>query len=451
MSAQAVLPYPVRVDATLEMPSRWLWLVKWLLVIPHLFALAILWIAFTLMTAVAFFGILFTGRYPRAVFDFNVGVLRWTWRVQYYAYGALGTDRYPPFTLNEVPDYPAHLDVAYPEHLSRGLVLVKWWLLAIPHYIIVAFFVGGTWFLYEAHMGGLIGILVLVAAVILAVTGTYPSSLYDLILGLNRWTLRVAAYAGLMTDTYPPFRLDAGGHEPEGTLTVPPAPEPTPQPTAWSSGRITAMVIGAVFTAVSLAPLFGGGAAAVIDRTQRDADGYVHTGMHGFSTPSYALTSEGAVLEFDQQSLRAVRGFLGTARVRVRPDGGKAIFVGLAPEGDAATYLRNVEHAVVSDIGRTNRSVTVAGGAPAGPPTQATFWTSSSTGTGTRAMAVPIRSGSWTLVVMNNDGSRDVHASIDFGTTAPHLGFIAGIALVAGLILLAGGVGLMVGAARRRA
>ena len=54
----------------------------------------------------------------------------------FYTYGALGTDRYPPFTLGEAPGYPATLDVAYPQHLSRGLVLVKWWLLALPHYLI---------------------------------------------------------------------------------------------------------------------------------------------------------------------------------------------------------------------------------------------------------------------------------------------------------------------------
>ena len=158
-------------------------------------------------------------------------MLRWTWRVNYYAYSALGTDRYPPFTLADVPDYPAQLYVPYPEHLSRGLVLVKWWLLVLPHLVIVGFFVGGGAWLalrsdtqsYSWTAGGLIGVLVLVAAVILAVTGRYPRGLYDLILGLNRWVLRVAAYASLMTDAYPPFRLDTGGRDPATAVIAPTA------------------------------------------------------------------------------------------------------------------------------------------------------------------------------------------------------------------------------------
>jgi len=208
--------YPVRVDATLDLPlSRWLWLVKWFLAIPHFVVLAFLWVAFILMSVVAFFAILFVGRYPRSIFEFNLGVLRWTWRVQYYTYGALATDRYPPFTLRETPDYPARLDIPYPAHLSRGLALVKWWLLALPQYFVVAFFVGGGFGVGWHFAGGLIALLVLIAGVTLAATGRYPQSIYDLVIGMNRWALRVVAYAALMTDAYPLFRLDMGAHETE--------------------------------------------------------------------------------------------------------------------------------------------------------------------------------------------------------------------------------------------
>jgi hypothetical protein len=237
-------PYPLRVDAAPEpSASRGLWLVKWLLLIPHFVVLFFLWVAFTAVSVVAFFAILIAGRYPRGLFDFNVGVLRWTWRVHYYGYGALGTDRYPPFTLAEVPDYPAHLDVAYPERLSRGLVLVKWWLLAIPHYIVLSILVGGGLYLGShsttandwnggVDFGGLVGLLVLIAGIVLLFTGRYPKPLYDLVLGMDRWSLRVAAYAGLMTDVYPPFRLDQGGTDPGSVPADPTPPSPSGTPTA---------------------------------------------------------------------------------------------------------------------------------------------------------------------------------------------------------------------------
>jgi hypothetical protein len=237
---------PVRLEARLDAPlSRWLWLVKWLLLIPHIVALVVLWLAFGVVTVVAGFAILFTGRYPRSLFDFNVGVLRWSWRVAFYSFGGFATDRYPPFTLGAAPDYPATLDVAYPDELSRGLVLVKWWLLAIPHYVVLGIIGGGLvgWWGDDGASGGpgLITWLVLVAAVVLLFGGRYPRGIFDLAVGLNRWVYRVIAYAALMTDEYPPFRLDQGGAdrptavEPEPVApgappAAPPAPEPPPPP-----------------------------------------------------------------------------------------------------------------------------------------------------------------------------------------------------------------------------
>jgi hypothetical protein len=248
-AAVAVVPssaaaYPLRITGHRdEELSRGLWLVKWLLAIPHYIVLAFLWLAFFVVSIIAFFAILFTKRYPRSLFEFNVGVLRWSWRVGFYSFSALGTDRYPPFSLGH-EDYPATLDVVYPEELSRGLVLVKWWLLAIPHYLVVGIFGSGWWLGWWGRNDvgwndsnwsvwggfGLIGLLVLFAGISLLFRGRYPSGIFAFVMGMNRWVYRVVAYATLMTDVYPPFRLDQGGHEPVAVAAVAPPDEPAVAP-----------------------------------------------------------------------------------------------------------------------------------------------------------------------------------------------------------------------------
>lgn len=202
--ASASFPLIFKAELSEEPLSPALWMVKWFLLIPHLVVLLFLWVGFGFSWIVAFFAILFTGRYPRRLFDYNVGVMRWTWRVAFYGYQALATDRYPPFTL-QPGGYPADLEVAYPERLSQGLVLVKWWMLAIPHYIVVGIMQGGVGF----YSWGLVPILAVFAAITLLFTGKYPKDIFKLIVGLNRWAFRVLAYAALMTDRYPPFRLDS--------------------------------------------------------------------------------------------------------------------------------------------------------------------------------------------------------------------------------------------------
>ncbi|MBK6872868.1 MAG: DUF4389 domain-containing protein [Kineosporiaceae bacterium] len=451
--------YPVRIDAVLDEPlSRWLWLVKWLLAVPHYICLAFLWLAYVVLSVVAFFAILFTGRYPRAIFDFNVGVLRWSWRVSYYGHSAFGTDRYPPFSLREVSDYPAHLDVTYPEHLSRGLVLVKWWLLAIPHYLIVGLLVGGgTWTTAaEEHDrwrgswggGGLVTILALVAAVVLLVTGRYPRGLYDVLLGFDRWVLRVAAYAGLMTDDYPPFRLDMGGRDPGTAATAAlPGQEPAVATTAppaahhrWTPRRTVSVIIGSMLVLLATGPGIAGLALGGADRFGR-TDGYLTSPAQTFTVAAPALTTEGIVLDADGPDWALPGRILGTTRIRVTPlDTTRAVFVGIAPSGDAARYLSGSRYATVRSL--SNGEVTYvehSGVATLPDPAAQPFWVARATGTGQQTLTWPVQNGDWTVVVLNADGSSGVDIRADIAATAPALGWLAlGLLVVAGLMLLVG-------------
>jgi uncharacterized protein DUF4389 len=472
--------YPVRVGARLDEPlSRWLWLVKWLLAIPHYVVLWFLWIAYFVLTVIAFFAILFTGRYPSSIFDFNVGVLRWSWRVAFYSYSALGTDRYPPFTLAEVPDYPATLTIDHPEHLSRGLVLVKWWLLAIPHYAVVGIFLWGA-NTYTANgtnvssTPGLVALLVLFAAVALLFTGRYPRGMFDFVVGMNRWALRVAAYASLMTDAYPPFRLDGGAGEPSEPGPVPPdqtataadqaatatdtgaepttAPIPSPPgapgPVArshWSAGRVVSVIVGAVLLLGGLGAIAGGGWLAWADQTQRDQAGFLNTPTARVVTADYGLRYDTVGIgnrDWDNDNL----DWLGTVRVRATGSTDAALFIGIAQTRDVNTYLGQPVSQRFEPDGWSRGPYYQQGTAQRPPtaPTEQRFWATSASGSGPQSITWEPRDGRWTLVVMNADSNAGVDAELSAGATLPHLRtvwivlfIVGGIATLVGALLMA--------------
>jgi hypothetical protein len=492
-------PYPVRVDAVLEPGlSRGLWLVKWLLLIPHYVVLVFLWLAFLVVSVIAFVAILFSGRYPRSLFDFNLGVLRWSWRVHYYGYGALGTDRYPPFTLAEVPDYPAHLDVPYPGQLSRGLVLVKWWLLAIPHYLVLGVFAGGgLWLTGRANpdgggndgwaAGGLIGLLVLFAGIVLLVRGRYPRSLYDFVLGMDRWVLRVAAYAALMTDRYPPFRLDLGGTDPgtvpTGELPTAPGGPAAAVPSAagsttssgvpagarpehrWTGGRVVALVLGALLLLTSTGLLAAGGGLLWADSTQRE-DGWLSSDDESVSTARFALVTDDVSLDAAGAEW-VVDNLIGRVRLQVTPtDPDVELFAGVAPSSAVDSYLSGVGRLQLGTVGPGTGSTgwavgsgggldpgtmtDVPGGPPAVPPTGQDSWVAQATGTGTQTLEWTPTAGDWTVVVMRADGAAGVATAVAVAATVPGLTWVAWGLLGSGAVLLAVG-GLIVALALRRA
>ncbi len=184
--------YPLRYDVEYpEELSRWLIFVKWLLVIPHTIILYALIVAAGMIGFIAFFAILFTKRYPRGMFDFVVNVYRWGANMG--AYSGLFRDEYPPFSW-EPGQYAVTYEVDYPEELSRWLPLIKW-LLAIPHIIVLLFLFIAVDFAY------------IIAWLAILFTGRFPRGLFDFIVGVVRWSLRVSAYTSLLRDEYPPFSL----------------------------------------------------------------------------------------------------------------------------------------------------------------------------------------------------------------------------------------------------
>lgn len=185
--------------------NRFLPLVKWLLAIPNLLCLYVVAIVAYLGAFVSFFVVLVTGRYPRGIFDFVVGTMRWSYRLMAYIF--LMTDRYPPFALADDPSHPVRFDIPYPEEgVNRWRPLVHW-LLILPYYFVASIL------LYVVYL------VVFLAFWVILFTKKFPEGMFNLTLNGMRWMARATAYLGWLVTEYPPFEWD-----PDEQRKAPPAP-----------------------------------------------------------------------------------------------------------------------------------------------------------------------------------------------------------------------------------
>ena len=301
---------------------------------------------------------------------------------------------------------------------------------------------------------GLIGLLAVVAAIVLAVTGRYPEQIFDFVLGLDRWVLRVAAYAGLMTDRYPPFRLDMGGHDP-GTLTLPPSraarldagtggpPQGSAGRPGWTTARIISVVAGALAALVSVG-LLGAGGTALWAQTQRHG-GYVDLGTASYATSGYAIASDALQMHMARGGWDGAPALAGTVRIQVTSAAGSGpAFIGIAPAAAAQRYLAGCRTRPSRRSGPSGLLYRARRVRTRDQPAAAGIWAAQATGPGAQTLTWAVHSGDWMVVVMNADGSRPVAVQASAAATLPALPWVAAGLLTGGVICLVGGALLIV-------
>ncbi|HNH86182.1 MAG TPA: DUF4389 domain-containing protein [Solirubrobacterales bacterium] len=196
VSESVVVPggYPVDVDAQL-LPeySRFMPLIKWLILLPHYIVLFFLGIGAMFVAFIAFFATLFTAKYPEGMWNYMVGVHRWALRVM--AYNFLITDNYPPFTLQETDEDTIQLVAEYPERVSRwrpffaGLICIPYAIVASLIYMVAS-------------------ICSFFAFFTILFTKKIPAGLFNVIRNGFAWNLRAGFYSYWMPTEYPPFEWD---------------------------------------------------------------------------------------------------------------------------------------------------------------------------------------------------------------------------------------------------
>lgn len=164
--------------------------------LPHAFLLLFLGLWGAILGFISFWIILFTGRYPESFFEFQVKLIRWQARVSARQLNLI--DGYPAFGL-DVVDPPVVVEIPYPENLSRGTLLLKfffgWLYVAIPHAFCLFFLAIGVY------------VVLFIGWWIILFTGQLPVGMHNFLVGFLRWNQRVSLYLGNMTDVYPPFSL----------------------------------------------------------------------------------------------------------------------------------------------------------------------------------------------------------------------------------------------------
>jgi hypothetical protein len=232
--------------------------------------------------------------------------------------------------------------------------------------------------------------------------------------------------------------LNWGDDEMPGTI-----PEKRARTSA--GGRIAALIAAAAAALLALGFLASGGGLLWAD-SQKDAQGYFSTGSDRFATSTYAISTEELDVDADVPGWLLDENRYGQARLRVTPREGKPVFVGIAPTQDVEAYLRPVAHSTVTDLDYEPFHAEYrgsAGGAPAGAPSEQSFWTASAQGSDTQTVAWDVEEGSWSIVVMNADGSRGVDAGVSAGARIAFLGTLGWVLVAVGVALALAAAGLL--------
>ena len=239
----------------------------------------------------------------------------------------------------------------------------------------------------------------------------------------------------------PPSQVTTRSHD----LPQPKAPA---QPSRWTAGRISALVLGALLVLISLSMLGAGGTALWADRTQRDG-GYVTTDVYDFSTAGSALATESTDLGSAGVGWLYAPDVLGKVRIRVTPTSSSGpLFVGIASSTDVDRYLAGVNHTVIKEFWG-EKTESVAGGTTASPPGSQHFWAASVTGSGPQTLTWDPTDGAWKVVVMNADGRPGIAVGSDLGARFPAVLWIGVGLLAAGAVFMTGGALLIAGAFSR--